>query len=134
MITSQYILLFDGVCNLCNRLVIFIIKRDHGRKLKFVPLQSPMGQSLIKTHGLVADDIDSVVFISGANHFLKSSAVLNVLKEIGGGWKMFYWLIISPTFIRDYFYDVIARNRYRIFGKRNTCMVPTPDLASRFIL
>ena len=113
---------------------MFIIKRDHSAKLKFVPLQSPMGQSLLKTYSLAAGDINSVVFISGANHFLKSAAVLHVLKEIGGWWKLLYKLIVIPEIIRDYFYDVIARNRYRIFGRRNTCMVPIPEIANRFIL
>ena len=132
MITSGTILLFDGVCNLCNGLVRFIIRRDPGAKIKFTPLQSPVGRSLLKKFDLSADDIDSVVYVAGEKYYLKSSAVLHVLKELGGGWRLFYGFIIIPKFIRDFFYNLIARSRYRIFGKTKTCMVPMPDIEERF--
>ena len=134
MTTSGPILLFDGVCNLCNGLVKFIIRRDRGAKIRFAPLQSPAGQSLLKISGLAANEIDSVVYMSGDKRFLKSSAVLHLLKELGGGWRLFYVFIIIPKFIRDFFYNIIARMRYKVFGKTESCMVPTPDIKERFLL
>ena len=132
--SSESILMFDGVCNLCNRLVDFIIRKDRRGNIKFVTLQSPAGRSLFRKIGLTEVDIDSVVFITGGNYFIKSSAVLHILKTIGGGWKLLYGLKIIPVCIRDYFYDIIARNRYRIFGRSDTCMLPAPDIVNRFIL
>lgn len=130
---QTYILLFDGVCNLCNRIVQFTINRDPKRKFKFASLQSESGQSLLKQFNLPTDDFNSFVFIKGDKYFLKSSAGLHVLKELGGPWKMFYIFIIFPRPIRDFIYNIIARTRYKVFGKRETCMVPTPDLKQRFL-
>lgn len=132
MIPPGPVLLFDGVCKLCNRLVIFIIRRDKDAKIKFAPLQSPSGVSLLKKTGLSYHDIDSMVFIEGENFFLKSSAILHLFKVLGGGWRLFYGFIIIPEFIRDFFYNIVARHRYRIFGKRETCMIPAPDAEDRF--
>lgn len=134
MLTSGNILLFDGVCNLCNGLVRFIIRRDPDAIIKFASLQSPAGQSLLERFDLSAKEIDSVVYITGDKRYLKSSAILHLLKELGGGWRLFYGFIIIPGFIRDFFYNLIAVNRYRIFGKTDTCMVPAPDIMSRFLL
>jgi len=128
------ILLFDGVCNLCNGLVRFIIKHDRNSKIRFTPLQSSKGKMLLTQLKLDINDIDSVVYISGQKYFVKSSAVLHVLKELGGGWRMLYSLIIIPVFIRDFFYNLIAAYRYRIFGKRDTCMIPTPEIIEKFFL
>ena len=130
---KSHILLFDGVCNLCNGIVQFTIKRDKKKKFKFASLQSPSGQSLLKQFNLPANNFDSFVYINGDNYFLKSSAALHVLKELGGSWKAFYAFMIIPKFIRDLFYDIIAKTRYKIFGKRSTCMVPTPDINQRFL-
>lgn len=134
MITAGPILLFDGVCNLCNGLVRFIIKRDPNAKIKFAPLQSSVGKSLLKKFDLTTDNIDSVVYIAGDKHFLRSSAVLHILREIGGVWRVFYGFIIIPKFIRDFFYNLIAGSRYRIFGRTETCMVPAPGIEGRFLL
>ena len=131
--SQQHILLFDGVCNLCNSIVQFTIKNDPKGKFKFASLQSESGQALLKNLGLPTDDLDSFVFIKGNNYFLKSSAGLNVLKELGGIWKLFYILIIFPKPLRDFVYGLIAKTRYRIFGKRDVCMVPTDELKQRFL-
>jgi predicted DCC family thiol-disulfide oxidoreductase YuxK len=104
------ILLFDGVCKLCNRLVIFIIKRDRNAKIRFAPLQSPSGIAILKKTGLSVYEINSIVFIEGESFFLMSSAVLHIFKTLGGGWRLFYGFIIIPKFIRDYFYNIIARH------------------------
>ena len=133
METNKYIFLFDGVCNLCNGFVQFIIKRDPKGKFKFASLQSESGQALLKKIGLPPHDLDSLVLIAGDNYFLKSSAGLRILKELGGFWKLFYILIIFPKGLRDFVYDGIAKTRYRIFGKRDTCMIPTPDMKERFL-
>ena len=131
--SEAHILLFDGVCNLCNSIVQFTIKRDPKEKFKFASLQSESGQALLKKFGLPTDDFDSFVFIKGDKYFLKSSAGLHVLKELGGVWKLFYVVIIFPRPLRDFVYNIIAKTRYKIFGRQATCMVPTPRLKQRFL-
>jgi len=133
---SDKILLFDGVCNLCNGLVRFIIKKDRRAGIKFTPLQVAEAQriaSLYVKFDLVRNDLETVKYISNDKTYLKSSAVLHILKDIGGGWQIFYGLIIIPKSLRDFFYDLVARSRYRIFGKRETCMVPAHEIKERFI-
>jgi predicted DCC family thiol-disulfide oxidoreductase YuxK len=132
--TPPYILLFDGVCNLCNRTVQFVIKRDAKAKFFFASLQSDYGQTLLKRFGLPLDDFDSFVLIKGNKYYLKSSAGLHVLKELGGGWKLFYALMIFPRSLRDFIYGLVARTRYTVFGRRDTCMVPTQEQRERFLI
>lgn len=127
------IILFDGFCILCNGFVRFIIKRDPGAKFKFASLQSEYGKSLLCKLGLPPNDFNSVVYFKGDSYFLKSSAVLNVLKDLGGFWKLFYVYIIIPEFIRDFFYNIIGKIRYKIFGKRDACMIPAPEIKQRFL-
>lgn len=131
--TPPYILLFDGVCNLCNRTVQFVIKRDSKTKFCFASLQSDFGQTLLKRFGLPLDDFDSFVLIKGNKYYLRSTAVLYVLKELGWIWKLLYAFIIFPRPIRDYVYSLIARSRYKVFGKRDHCMLPTPEQRDRFL-
>ena len=130
---SDNIVLFDGVCNLCNGIVRFIMRRDHDRIIRFAPIQSPLGQSLYKRFELSSDNIDTVIYISSDKYYLRSSAVLHVLKDIGGVWRFFYSLIIIPRFIRDIFYNQVARSRYLVFGKRITCMIPGQETTDRFL-
>ena len=130
---NNYIFLFDGVCNLCDGFVQFIIKRDPNAKFKFAALQSKSGQALLKKFKLPPDDLDSLVLIIDDNYFLKSSAGLHILKELGGFWKLFYILMIFPKPLRDFVYDLIAKTRYKILGKRDTCMIPTPNIIDRFL-
>ena len=130
---EEYILLFDGVCNLCNSTVKFTIKRDPKEKFKFASLQSESGQALLKKFGLPNNDFNSFVLIRGDKYYQKSSAALQVLKELGGIWQLFYILILVPKPIRDYVYNVIAKSRYKIFGKKDACMIPTPDIKKRFL-
>jgi predicted DCC family thiol-disulfide oxidoreductase YuxK len=132
--TPPYILLFDGVCNLCNRTVQFVIKRDNNAKFRFASLQSDIGQALLKRFGLPLNDFDSFVLIKGDKYYLRSTAGLHVLKELGGGWKLFYALIIFPRAFRDFIYSMVARTRYKVFGKRDSCMIPTPEQRDRFLL
>lgn len=127
------ILLFDGVCNLCNGAVQFILKRDSQGKFKFASLQSEPAQKLLEKFRLPVDTFRSFVLIQGDQYSIKSTAALSVLKEIGGFWKIFYVFILVPRKLRDFFYDLVAKSRYRIFGKRETCMIPAPELKDRFM-
>jgi predicted DCC family thiol-disulfide oxidoreductase YuxK len=131
--TKDNILLFDGVCNLCNRVIQFTIRRDPERKFKFASLQSDTGQQMLKKLGLSINDFESFVLIKGDKYFLRSTAALMVLRELGGFWRLFYFLMIIPRPVRDFIYNLVAKSRYRIFGRRATCMVPTPDLEDRFL-
>ncbi len=127
------IILFDGVCNLCNGLVRFIIKRDKIGRFKFASLQSDFGRQWLQQIGKTNNEFDSVVLVKEKKYYLKSTGVLKILKDLGGVWKVFYIFMIVPRPIRDFVYDMIAKSRYRIFGKRDTCMIPTPDLKERFL-
>lgn len=130
---TQAVLLFDGVCNLCNGTVQFVIKRDPRAKFRFAALQSKAGQALLKKFQLPQDDYDSFVFVEGEQFYLRSTAGLKVLKGLNGLWPLLYGFIIIPRPIRDFFYRWIAKNRYRWFGKKEQCMIPTPDLQKRFL-
>lgn len=133
MSLSGHILLFDGVCNLCNRGVRFVLIYDHERKIKFAALQSTSGQNILNQQDTEIKDIDTVVYIRNEKVFLRSDAVLNLLKDMGGMWKIFFVFIIIPRFIRDYLYNVIAGSRYRIFGKLDNCSVPDAETRDRFL-
>ncbi|UNO50796.1 DCC1-like thiol-disulfide oxidoreductase family protein [Alicyclobacillus acidoterrestris] len=126
------IVLFDGVCNLCSAVVQFIIRRDALAKFRFAPLSSQVAQKLVG--GRVALEADSVVFIEDGQIYTKSTAVLRILGNLRGIWSLCYVFVVVPTGLRDAVYDSIARHRYRWFGKQATCMVPTPELQSRFLV
>ncbi len=127
------VVLFDGVCNLCNGSVLFIIERDPEAKFSFASLQSPFGQSQLKKFGLPIDKLNTIFLIKGEKFFRKSDAALEIAKGMNGLWPVLYVFKIIPRFIRNFFYDLIAKNRYRWFGKQAACMVPTPELKARFI-
>ena len=129
----ENVILFDGVCNLCNGLVRFIIKRDKERKFKFASLQSETGQQRLGQFGLEKNEFESFVLIRDDKYYLKSTGVLKMLRELGGIWKLFYVFIFIPRPLRDLLYDAIAKSRYKIFGKRDVCMIPTPVLKERFL-
>jgi len=130
---TPHILLFDGVCNLCTGIVKFIIKRDKKEKFRFAALQSESGQALLKKFGLSATDLDTFILISGDKYYTKSTAGLLVLKALGGLWEVLYVYIVFPESMRDFIYDFVAKTRYHIFGKRDTCIVPTPEIKRRFL-
>jgi len=131
--TDNPIVLFDGVCNFCNYWVNFAIKRDKKRKLRFGPLQGEAAKLLLQQYKLHTTSLSSVIFIHAGKIYTQSSAALRIAKHLDGGWKLFYGFIIIPKFIRDFFYNIIARNRYKWYGKKDTCMIPTPELRGRFI-
>lgn len=127
------VILFDGVCNLCNSAVQFTIRNDDRKQFKFASLQSLKGEELLKAGGLDNTKSDSFVLISDGKYYTRSTAALKVLKALGGRFSLLYAFIIIPAFMRDGVYRLIAKNRYRFFGKRKECMSPTPELKSRFI-
>lgn len=132
--SGSYILLFDGVCNLCTGIVKFVIKRDRRKVFRFAALQSQSGQALLKKFDLPVADFDTFVLIIGDKYYTKSTAVLHVLKALGVSWKMLYILYqIIPQSLRNFIYNKVAGTRYRIFGKKETCLVPSPEIKDRFL-
>lgn len=131
--TTQPIILFDGVCNLCNDSVQQIIKRDPKGKFLFASLQSEVGQALLKKFNRPTTDLDTIVLVEGERHYIKSTAALRIARRLKGLWPLLYGFIIIPGFIRHSLYNYVARNRYRWYGKQDQCMMPTPELKARFI-
>lgn len=129
----QDIILFDGVCNLCNNAVNFIIDRDPSGRYKFASLQSDAGQQLLKRYGLPTDEFNSLVLIRGNRFFTKSRGALEISRFLSGLWSFFYIFRWVPYPIRDFIYNLVARYRYRIFGRSNQCRYPTVELKSRFL-
>jgi len=127
------ILLFDGVCNLCNGAVQFVIKHDSKNTLRFAALQSETGQQILKHFDLPKEDIFSVILVENEKVYLRSSAALRMYKNMGGLWNLIYFFIVVPRPIRDAVYNFIAKNRYKWFGEKESCMIPTPELKSRFL-
>ena len=130
---NKPVLLFDGVCNLCNGVVQFVIKRDPEGRFKFSSLQSNTGQELLEKFNLPTTDFESFVLIEGDRYYKKSTAALRLFKKLGGGWQLLYAFMIIPAPIRDFFYSLVANNRYKVFGRADQCWIPTPDLRARFL-
>ena len=127
------IVLFDGVCNFCNATVNFVIEHDKAGYFKFAPLQSEVGEELVEKHGIDTTDTDSVIVIENERAYTHSSAALRIAKRLDGIWSLAYAFIIVPKPIRDLVYRVFAKYRYRMFGKQDACMIPTPDIRARFL-
>ena len=130
---NKSIILFDGVCNLCNNSVQFIIKRDKKQRFLFSSLQSDAAQDILLQFQLKNSDFDSIIFIENGKVYQKSTAILKISKYLSGIWKLSYGFIIIPKFIRDTVYTFIAKNRYKWFGKRDVCMIPSKGLKLRFL-
>ena len=127
------IVLFDGVCNLCSSSVQFIIKRDPEGRFRFASLQSPLGEELLTRFGINRGVTDSVILVEGDHYYQESDAALRVARGLKGAWKALAVLRAIPRPLRDAAYRLIARNRYRWFGKQETCWLPTPELRGRFL-
>ncbi|MFE3871611.1 thiol-disulfide oxidoreductase DCC family protein [Flavobacterium sp. ZS1P70] len=131
---NKKIILFDGVCNLCDAAVQFVIKHDKKDIFRFASLQSDLGQEIIKYIGINNSNIDSIIlYQSGIAYYYKSDAVLEIAKNLSG---IFYFVTIFKIFpikLRNYIYDYIAKNRYKWYGKKDTCMIPTKELKSKFL-
>ena len=129
---NQPVILFDGVCNFCNGAVNFAIKRDKKARLKFATLQSGIASQLLDKFNLSARDLNSFVLIENGKVYTRSTAALKVFRYLDGLWPLMYGFIIVPIFLRDAIYKLIAKNRYKWFGIRKECMIPTPGIRSRF--
>lgn len=127
------VVLFDGVCNLCNGIVRFIIERDPDGRVQFAPLQSKAAAALLAQHPDHAVLPDSVVLVDDGELYVKSTAALRVARRLRFPWPLFWIFIVVPRPLRDLTYDFIARHRYGWFGKRDTCMVPTKEVMDRFL-
>lgn len=130
---GRNIILFDGVCNLCVGSVQFVLKRDTRNHFLFASMQSRSGQEILRRFDLSADVVDSFVLIENGRVYHRSTAALRVARKLRGLWPLLYVFIIVPRTVRDTIYNWIARNRYRWFGKKDECWLPTPDLKERFI-
>jgi predicted DCC family thiol-disulfide oxidoreductase YuxK len=132
-VSSHGIILFDGVCNLCNQVVQFIIPRDPKQYYYFSAFQSNGGQLLLEQYSLSTSEINTVILIRKGRLYTKSTAVLLLVQKLTGLWPLLSVFIIIPRFIRDPIYDWIAKNRYKWFGQREVCMIPTPEIKLRFL-
>ena len=127
------IIFFDGVCNLCNASVQFIIKRDKEQRFLFSSLQSKKAQKLLPSEFVELNNYQSLILKKGEDIKTKSSAALTISKHLSGFWPALYFFMIIPKFLRDFVYDIIASNRYQWFGRKDECMIPSTELRARFI-
>ncbi len=130
---STSLILFDGVCNLCCGWVQFLIKVDKNERFKFATLQSEAAKRVLAAYGLVYESPETVIYLRGNHYFYRSTAVLEILYDIGGVWKIVFLFRLIPRFIRDYIYRFIASRRYKLFGKKTACMLATPQNEKRFL-
>lgn len=129
----QPLLLFDGVCNLCNSSVQFVIKHDKQKQFTFASLQSDAAKEILLQFGEINLNLDSIILITDNTVYSKSSAILKISKLIGGFYSLAIIFYLIPKFIRDKMYDFVAKNRYKWYGKREDCMIPTKELKNRFL-
>jgi predicted DCC family thiol-disulfide oxidoreductase YuxK len=126
------VILFDGVCNFCDASVQFILNRDPNETFHFASLQSEAGQELLKKYK-VRDDVDSMILIENEKVYYKSAAALRISRHLRGAWKLLYVFMVVPAPIRNIVYDLIAKNRYKWFGQKESCMLPPPNVRKRFL-
>ncbi|MCU4802245.1 thiol-disulfide oxidoreductase DCC family protein [Halobacteria archaeon HArc-gm2] len=132
--TDQHpILLFDGVCNLCNSIVQFVVERDAEGTFRFASLQSPVGQALLEEHDLPTDDFDTFVLIEGGEAYTKSEGGLRAARHFDGLYPLLRHFLVLPRPIRDAVYNLVANNRYDWFGRKDACMLPSGDVGERFL-
>jgi predicted DCC family thiol-disulfide oxidoreductase YuxK len=130
---NQKILYFDGICNLCAGAVQFVLKRNKKQNIFFASLQSKAGQEMLAHFGLPQTDFNSLVFVENGKMYQQSTGALCVARHLNAAWSLLFGLIIIPPFIRNAVYNWVAKNRYKWFGKKNECWLPTPDLKKRFL-
>ena len=134
MESDKKIILFDGICNLCNSAVQFVIKRDKEAVFRFAALQSEIGKKLIAERNIDTNKVDSIILIEpGIAYYIKSTAALKISTSFGGLWSLSTILMWLPEGFRNIVYDFIAKNRYKWYGKKDQCMIPTPELKARFL-
>ncbi|CAL66598.1 thiol-disulfide oxidoreductase DCC family protein [Christiangramia forsetii] len=131
---NKKIILFDGVCNLCDGAVQFIIKHDKKDIFRYASLQSEIGRKLVDERGLDPEELDSIILIEpGVAYYRKSSAALEISRDLSGGYSLLKNFLFMPESLRDGVYDFIANNRYKWFGKKEQCMIPSPELKAKFL-
>ena len=133
MIEEKQIILFDGVCNFCNFWVNFVIKRDKKDLFRFAALQSDKAKELTCRFKIDTSNLDTFILVAGNKIFTKSTAALMICKQLNGLIKILYPCIILPKFFRDFIYDLIAKNRYKLFGRKESCRVPTEEEKLKFL-
>jgi len=131
--SRHHVIIFDGVCSLCNSSVNFIIKRDHSNRFVFAPMQSPAAQKLISDYNVENVGFDTFLLIKNGECYYRTNAAIEIAKDLRGAWSLLIVVKIIPRPIRDFFYRLFARNRYSIFGKTEICMVPTKELKNKFL-
>jgi len=127
------IVYFDGVCNFCNAVINFVIHHDHKDYFRFVSLQSERGQAFLKQHGLPAEKLETFYLDEGGKIYSYSTAALRLAKHLSGIYSWAYAFIIVPGFIRDPVYNFISEHRYKLFGRQDQCMIPTPEMRAKFL-
>ena len=133
------VLLYDGVCGLCNRVVQFTLRHDHRDVFRFAALQSELAERVLARHGEAASDLNSVYVVlgirdAGEQLLARSEAVIYLFRTLGGGWKALAAIYgLLPRRVRDLLYNMVARNRYRVVGKHETCPVPDPEVREKFL-
>lgn len=130
---DHHIIIFDGVCHFCNGAVRFIIRRDRNKVFRFAPMQSPIAQSLIAKHGVTDVGFDTFLLIKNDECFFRTNAAIEITKDLSGLWYLFRLSKILPEPIRDFFYRLLARNRYRLFGRSEVCPIPSAEVQDRFL-
>ena len=134
MIDEIQIILFDGVCNFCSFWVNFVIKRDRKDLFRFAALQSEKAKEMISKFNFDASKQDTFILIAGDKLYTKSTAVLMICKQLNGLIKVLFPLIVLPKFFRDFIYDLVAENRYKLFGRKESCRVPTEEEKLKFLV
>jgi len=129
----ERVIFFDGVCNLCNASVQFAIERDNKNLFKFTALQGEYSKAVLPKFNVGLNQLNSIILLEDGQLYTKSTAALKIAKKLNGLWPTLYVFILVPKFIRDWFYDIIAKNRYKWWGRQESCWLPTPELKQRFI-
>ena len=127
------LIFFDGVCNFCNDRINFIIRHDKRDYFRFAPLQSEVAEKMLKEHKPEALGGDTFILFENGKVYDRTTAALRIARKLDGAWPAFYALIIVPPFLRDIVYRIIAKNRYKWWGKRESCMIPTPEVRKKFL-
>ncbi len=130
---EKSIIMFDGVCNLCNGFVNFLIPRDTKKNFLFGSLQSAKVKTILQPHNVSITDLSTVILLEDNQLYTQSTAVLKIFRKMSGGWPLLYGFIVVPKPVRDFVYNLVAKNRYKLFGKKDTCMLPTPELKAKFV-
>jgi len=130
---KSQVILFDGVCNLCNGFIQFVIERDPEKKFVFTSLHTEKAKKLLHLYGIELEEVSTIYLLDDTSIHSHSSAILKILKHLKGGWFLFFPFILLPKFLRDKMYSFIAKHRYQWFGKSQVCWIPTPELKERFL-